>query len=634
MGHSTRGVRAFPAVRPSDPVCVRQIPHNWSLGWTQTAADCVRSMTLNRSWADANNPAAAIAVPDPVSYGFFQRWKECPVHPSQRDRACLARGRRRRHRARPAGHRSCPMLRGKHKPIFAHLDTGDHVDHRQRRQGRALVEQGRAKQVATTPATPAASRHHLRRLLAAKPADAVRRSSRACFEGPPRPPDAHQAEGVRRPRSSRTPPSRRRRSTVPPPAPADPGAPRHAPALVQTTGRRKEAIARARLRPGARLITVNGRRFETTSRRTHRMIVPSRCGPPRPPRTSTSTRHQRWRHHRSGRRHAHGHGPQPRRASTPRCASLDEGRRAHARPAREGEQEVRPQEGPQGTAVLEALSEQLVSLKFGTDGVRGVANIELTPSSPCSRRGRGARPGSTHRGGRAARGVGPMLEAAFAAGLAAGRRCRVLGCRSDPGGGGWLGATRPRRGHLGVPEPLRRQRHQAVRGRRPQAPRRGREPHRARAPGALTAPGLPPLSGEALGAVVDAGRVAAYRGAPRRALEDRPFRPADRRRLCQRRRQRGRPRVFSAAGADVVVINDRPNGSNINDHCGPPIPKRLRQAVVAEEADLGLAVDGDADGCSPSITPVAVVDGDSSWRSARGRPASPGRLPTTRSWPR
>ena len=50
------------------------------------------------------------------------------------------------------------LLRGKHKPIFApHLDTGDHVDRRQRQQGRAHLRQGRAQSTSTaTPATRAA----------------------------------------------------------------------------------------------------------------------------------------------------------------------------------------------------------------------------------------------------------------------------------------------------------------------------------------------------------------------------------------------------------------------------------------------------------------------------------------------
>ncbi len=55
------------------------------------------------------------------------------------------------------------------------------------------------------------------------------------------------------------------------------------------------------------------------------------------------------------------------------------------------------------------------------------------------------------------------------------------------------------------------------------------------------------------------------------------------------------PEVFRRAGAEVVVINDRPNGRNINDGCGAMHPEGLANVVVAEKADFGVAFDGDAD---------------------------------------
>ncbi|HEX7676880.1 MAG TPA: phosphoglucosamine mutase [Thermoanaerobaculia bacterium] len=55
------------------------------------------------------------------------------------------------------------------------------------------------------------------------------------------------------------------------------------------------------------------------------------------------------------------------------------------------------------------------------------------------------------------------------------------------------------------------------------------------------------------------------------------------------------PEVFRRAGAEVVVINDRPNGRNINDGCGAMHPEGLAKVVVAEKADFGVAFDGDAD---------------------------------------
>jgi len=55
------------------------------------------------------------------------------------------------------------------------------------------------------------------------------------------------------------------------------------------------------------------------------------------------------------------------------------------------------------------------------------------------------------------------------------------------------------------------------------------------------------------------------------------------------------PEVFRRAGAEVVVINDRPNGRNINDGCGAMHPEGLAKVVVNEKADFGVAFDGDAD---------------------------------------
>ncbi len=70
------------------------------------------------------------------------------------------------------------------------------------------------------------------------------------------------------------------------------------------------------------------------------------------------------------------------------------------------------------------------------------------------------------------------------------------------------------------------------------------------------------------------------------------------------------PRAYAAAGARVIAINDRPDGLNINDGCGSTHLDPLRQAVVAHRADLGLAHDGDADRCLAVDADGQVVDGD------------------------
>ena len=68
--------------------------------------------------------------------------------------------------------------------------------------------------------------------------------------------------------------------------------------------------------------------------------------------------------------------------------------------------------------------------------------------------------------------------------------------------------------------------------------------------------------------------------------------------------------VFERAGAEVLVINDQPDGCNINDRCGTTHPERLRLEVVEVGADAGLAFDGDADRLIAVDHNGAVVDGD------------------------
>jgi phosphoglucosamine mutase len=70
------------------------------------------------------------------------------------------------------------------------------------------------------------------------------------------------------------------------------------------------------------------------------------------------------------------------------------------------------------------------------------------------------------------------------------------------------------------------------------------------------------------------------------------------------------PRAYQAAGARVIAINAAPNGLNINDGCGSTHIDALRAAVIAHNADLGLAHDGDADRCLAVDASGDVVDGD------------------------
>lgn len=70
------------------------------------------------------------------------------------------------------------------------------------------------------------------------------------------------------------------------------------------------------------------------------------------------------------------------------------------------------------------------------------------------------------------------------------------------------------------------------------------------------------------------------------------------------------PQAFAEAGADVVAINAAPDGSRINVDCGSTSLGGLAEAVVAQGADLGLAFDGDADRVLAVDELGGTVDGD------------------------
>lgn len=97
------------------------------------------------------------------------------------------------------------------------------------------------------------------------------------------------------------------------------------------------------------------------------------------------------------------------------------------------------------------------------------------------------------------------------------------------------------------------------------------------------------------------------------------------------------PRVFHELGADVVPMAIEPDGTNINRDCGATATAALQEQVVAHGADLGVALDGDADRIILCDEHGTVVDGDQvmamiarSWQSA-GRIAGGGVVATVMS---
>jgi phosphoglucosamine mutase len=70
------------------------------------------------------------------------------------------------------------------------------------------------------------------------------------------------------------------------------------------------------------------------------------------------------------------------------------------------------------------------------------------------------------------------------------------------------------------------------------------------------------------------------------------------------------PRALSDAGADVTAIHAQPDGLNINDGCGSTYLDSLQDSVLKDQADVGFAFDGDADRCLAVDHEGNVVDGD------------------------
>jgi phosphoglucosamine mutase len=70
------------------------------------------------------------------------------------------------------------------------------------------------------------------------------------------------------------------------------------------------------------------------------------------------------------------------------------------------------------------------------------------------------------------------------------------------------------------------------------------------------------------------------------------------------------PDLFRSLGAEVTVLFDAPDGTNINDGCGSTHPERLAETVAAAGLDLGLAFDGDADRLIAVDERGELVDGD------------------------
>jgi phosphoglucosamine mutase len=253
-----------------------------------------------------------------------------------------------------------------------------------------------------------------------------------------------------------------------------------------------------------------------------------------------------------------------------------------------------------------------MTLRFGTDGVRGVANAELTPELVL-RLGRAAArvlDGSTFLVGRDTRVSGPLLHAALTAGLAAeGASVVDLGVLPTPGVA-WLSAAD------GVPAAMISASHNAFADNGIKffaaGGRKLPDDVEERLEAELDRPVTRVPTGADVGRVSLAGdAVARYCDALVGSLEGRRLDGLHVVVDCAHGAASDvAPAVLRRLGAEVEVIHAQPDGVNINAGCGSTHPESLQRSVVALGADAGLAFDGDADRVLAVDASGALVDGD------------------------
>jgi phosphoglucosamine mutase len=260
-------------------------------------------------------------------------------------------------------------------------------------------------------------------------------------------------------------------------------------------------------------------------------------------------------------------------------------------------------------------------LKFGTDGVRGVANAELTPELALALGRAAARVlgGSRFAVGRDTRRSGPLLEAALCAGVAAeGVDVAVLGVAPTPEVA-WWSATE------GAPAAMVSASHNpfpdngiklfSAGGRKLAHEVEAEieaELRRLLAEGAVAGtPAVPTGAGVGRITAAEAAGHAGYGAAVAASLDGRRLDGLSAVVDCAHGAATAvAPEVLAGLGVDVEVIHAEPDGTNINDGCGSTHPDELARTVVARGADLGIAFDGDADRVVLVDGTGALVDGD------------------------
>jgi phosphoglucosamine mutase len=256
-------------------------------------------------------------------------------------------------------------------------------------------------------------------------------------------------------------------------------------------------------------------------------------------------------------------------------------------------------------------------LKFGTDGVRGVANVDLTPEVVLALGRAAARVlgGERFVISRDTRRSGPLLEAALVAGLVAeGVDVTTLGVAPTPTVA-WLAAAD------GVAGAVISASHNSFADNGVKLFTPGGRKLSDELEGALETELLArlaqpvegsPLEGDGVGTVTDGtADVERWAASVLGSIEGRGL---DGLRVvvdCANGAASAvAPRALRALHATVEVLHDRPDGTNINAACGSTHPEDLRRAVVTHGADVGLAFDGDADRVLAVDAAGRLIDGD------------------------
>jgi phosphoglucosamine mutase len=259
-------------------------------------------------------------------------------------------------------------------------------------------------------------------------------------------------------------------------------------------------------------------------------------------------------------------------------------------------------------------------LKFGTDGVRGVANAELTPELALALGRAAARVlgGDRFAIGRDTRRSGPMLEAALCAGVVSeGVGVELLGVAPTPEVAWWSVTSEAPAAVVSAshnPFPDNGIKLFAAGGRKLADDVEERLEHELRrllGGAASEQPNAP--TGAGVGAVrtVSAAVHSGYRAAVAGSLSGRGL--AGLRAVVDCAHGAASvvaPGVLADLGVDVEVIHADPDGTNINAGCGSTHPQELARVVAERSADVGVAFDGDADRVLLVDATGELVDGD------------------------